>query len=353
MHEVHEERGARFTEFGGWSMPVQFEGIKQEHHAVRKGAGIFDVSHMGEVVVRGPDALELMQRLTTNDVSSLAEGEAQYSAVTREDGVLLDDTVVYRLGDGYLFVPNAGHDTEMQERWTSYRDDLGLDADVRNETERLAMYAVQGPEAVDAMEAVDADAADLARFHHLRTEVAGVECMVSRTGYTGEDGFEVVAPWGYAEDVWRAFLDAGVQPCGLGSRDTLRLEMGFLLSGQDFHPEEDPRTPWEAGLGFVVDLDHEFLGRNALQEAGEPKERFVGLRLLERGVPRHGYEIEIDGERVGVVTSGTMSPSLDTPIGLGYVDAGFAEAGTSVEVVIRGESKEAKISETPFLDKQA
>lgn len=353
VHAVHEERGAKFTEFGGWSMPVEFTGIKDEHKLVRSRAGIFDVSHMGEVVVRGPDSEELMQRLTTNDVSALGEGEAQYSAVTRDDGVLLDDTVVYRLESGYMFVPNAGHDEEMLERWTSYRDEWGLEAEVVNETERLAMYAVQGPDALEAMEEAGADVGGLERFQHGRLEVTGVECMVSRTGYTGEDGYEVVAPWGYAERVWRMFLDEGVQPCGLGARDTLRLEMGFLLSGQDFHPEEQPRTPWEAGLDFVVDLDHDFVGRDALQDAGEPEEVFAGLRLLERGVPRHGYEIVKEGDSVGVVTSGTVSPSLDEPIGLGYVDAELSEPGTEVEVVIRGESKEAKISETPFLNNQS
>jgi len=356
LYGRHDDCGAQFTEFGGWEMPVEFDSIRTEHAAVRESAGVFDVSHMGEIEVGGPDAEELTQRLTTNDVAALDPGDAQYSAIVDDDGVILDDTVVYRLPDGddaeYLFVPNAGHDEQMYDRWTDYRDEHDLTATVDNVTTEYGMVAVQGPDAPELVAArADDSVLDLGRFEAAYADVAGVECWVANTGYTGEDGFEVVFPADGAGAVWDAFAN-DCQPCGLGARDTLRLEVGLLLSGQDFHPEENPRTPYEAGIGFVVDLDTEFVGRDALaaqREAGV-EQAFVGFVLDERGVPRHGYEIRKDGDTVGEVTSGTMSPTLDEPIGLGYVDAAHADDGTSVEVVVRGTGKRATITPTPFID---
>ncbi|WP_430506342.1 glycine cleavage system aminomethyltransferase GcvT [Haloparvum sp. PAK95] len=388
LYEVHEAAGASFTDFGGWDMPVEFDSIRTEHSAVRESAGIFDVSHMGEIEVSGPDATTLMQRLTTNDVTALDPGDSQYSTITDEDGIIIDDTVVYRLPDGtpageavdgrlaageadgdhpsYLFIPNAGHDGQAYTRWVEYRDERDLDADVENTTDSWAMFAVQGPDAPDLVfDAVETgsegiestagggDAAavrDLSKFQATHAEVAGVESWVARTGYTGEDGFEVVCPAVDAEAVWNAF---DCQPCGLGARDTLRMEFGFLLSGQDFDPEENPRTPFEAAIGFAVALDTEFVGRDALaaqQEAGVD-ETFTGLVLEERGVPRHGYEItDGDGTTIGELTSGTMSPTLNQPIGLGYVDVDYADNGTEVAVAVRGEEKRATITAPPFID---
>jgi len=357
LYGRHEDRGASFTEFGGWDMPVDFDGIQEEHAAVREAAGVFDVSHMGEVEVSGPDAERLMQRLTTNDVSALDPGDAQYAAITDDDGVMLDDTVVYRLPDDwdaeFLFVPNAGHDEEAHERWTTYRDEEGLDATVENVTDDYGMVAVQGPDAPDLVAArAGEDVLDLSMFEATSTDVAGVDALVANTGYTGEAGFEVVFPADGAGAVWDAFAN-DCQPCGLGARDTLRMEYGFLLSGQDFHPEDNPRTPLEAGIGFVVDLDTDFVGRDAIaaqKEAG-PDQAFVGLTLDERGVPRHGYAITTpDGDEIGEVTSGTMSPTLDEPIGLGYVDAEYADDGTSVHVQVRGTGKQATITTPPFID---
>jgi aminomethyltransferase len=353
----HEDRGAQFTEFGGWEMPVEFDSIQDEHAAVRESAGIFDVSHMGELEVSGPDATELMQRLTTNDVAALDPGDAQYSTITDDEGVMLDDTVVYRLPEDddaeYLFVPNAGHDEQMYTRWTDYRDDHDLAATVDNVTGELGMVAVQGPDAPDLVKArTTQDISDLSMFEAKYADVAGVECWVANTGYTGEAGYELVFPADGARAVWDAFA-SDCQPCGLGARDTLRMEYGFLLSGQDFHPEDNPRTPFEAGVGFTVDLDTEFVGRDALaaqQEAGLDQE-FVGLTLEERGIPRHGYDITTpDGDPIGEVTSGTMSPTRGEPIGLGYVDTEFSEDGTTVAVEIRGTGKEATITTPPFID---
>ena len=356
MRDRHAQRGAKFTEFGGWDMPVEFDSIRDEHVAVRERAGIFDVSHMGELFVGGPDATDLMQRLTTNDVSALDPGGSQYACITTDEGVILDDTVVYHLPEGhdddYLFIPNAGHDEQMEERWTAHRDEWGLDATVSNETESWAMFAVQGPDAADLVGEAAGDAAtDLSKFQATFTEVAGADCWVARTGYTGEDGFEVLCPWDAAEDVWSEF---DCQACGLGARDTLRMEMGFLLSGQDFHPEENPRTPYEAGVSFTVDLDTEFVGRDALAEQKEAgvDESFTGLKLLDRGVPRHGYDVtDEDGTVVGTVTSGTMSPSLGEPIALGYLPTELTDPGTSLNVVVRGSEKRATVVTPPFLDR--
>jgi aminomethyltransferase len=387
LREAHDERGAKFTEFGGWDMPVEFDSIHTEHEAVREAAGIFDVSHMGEIRVTGPDATELMDRLTTNDVASLDPGRAQYSTITNEDGHIIDDTVVYRLpegdgggeaggaGDGgddgeegYLFVPNAGNDEAMHDRWTSHRDGWDLDATVENATEGWAMFALQGPDAVDRGEQeTEIEVADVSRFSIVRASVADVDCLVARTGYTGEDGVELLVPWREAEAVWSAFSDgeasgasrasadesAGVQPCGLGARDTLRIEAGFLLSGQDFDVESNPRTPYEAGISFVVDLESDFVGRDALATVAEEgvDEEFVGFRLTERGVPRHGYDIVNTENRViGEVTSGTMSPTLDEPLGMGYVPTEYADPGTSVRVVVRGQQKQARIQTLPFYE---
>ncbi len=375
LRAAHADEGARFTEFGGWEMPVQFDSITSEHATVRTAVGKFDVSHMGRIVVAGPDATTLMQRLTTNDVRALAPGEAQYAMITDEDGIVLDDTVVSRItertgdrlcssadhdavadagGPTYLFVPNAGHDVQMLERWRSHRDRWELEAAVVDATESSAMLAVQGPDAVDLLSAAtnEPDAlADCSRFGLVEATVADVDCLASRTGYTGEDGFELLCDADAARPLWEA-LDC--QPCGLGARDTLRIEMGFLLSGQDFDPGTEPRTPYEAGVGFTVELDTEFVGRDALAQVEREgiRETFVGVTLEERGVPRSGYELtDTDGETIGHVTSGTMSPTLSEPIGLGYLPLEYADPGTPVEVVVRGEGKRASVTELPFLER--
>ena len=353
LYDVHADR-ATFTDFGGWEMPVEFDSIRTEHAAVRESVGIFDVSHMGEIVVTGPDATELVQGLVTADVTALDPGDAQYAAITDDAGIMLDDTIVYRLPASerarYLFVPNAGHDAAAYDRWVDRRDDRGLDCEVRNETEAWAMVAVQGPDALDAVaDATTDSAAAPARNEIVEGEIGGVRSWIARTGYTGEDGVEILCPTAGAEAVWAAF--EGCQPCGLGCRDTLRTEMGFLLSGQDFDPDEEPRTPYEAGIGWAVDLDTDFVGRDALAAAAEsgPEETFVGLQLRERGIARHGHDVTVDGDVVGHVTSGTMSPTLGEPIALGYLPTSLSDPGTEVEVVVRGDGKRAEVVTTPFI----
>ncbi|MFO7926719.1 MAG: glycine cleavage system aminomethyltransferase GcvT [Halobacteriota archaeon] len=352
LGQHHADSGAKLTAFGGWEMPVEFDSIRTEHRAVREAAGKFDVSHMGELEVSGPDATELMNRLTTTDVTALGPGEAQYATITDSDGIVLDDTVVYRLpGSGgtidaeYLFVPNAGNDDRMCERWVEHADRWTLDATVENATESYGMIAVQGPEAIERLETLCDAPGDVSRFTVEPRTIAGVDSLLARTGYTGEDGVELLFDADASAAIWTALE---CQPCGLGARDTLRLEAGFLLSGQDFDAAENPRTPYEAGLGFVVDLDTEFVGRDALAAATDPDERLVGFRLTERGIARHGYEIVSDGEQVGTVTSGTMSPTLGEAIGLGYVPTSHSDPGTELEIAIRGEMKRAVVEDLPF-----
>jgi aminomethyltransferase len=352
LADSHGGAGARTTEFGGWEMPVEFDSITAEHEAVRTEAGKFDVSHMGQIEVRGPDATALVNRLTTNDVADLDPGEANYSAVTDADGIVLDDVVVYETAEeAYLIVPNAGHDGEMAERCRSLADRRGYDATVTNATEETAMIAVQGPDAPDHFESVTGRRFDMGRFEIAETTVAGVDCRVASTGYTGERGFEILCPAGDAAAVWSAF---DCRPCGLGARDTLRLEMGFVLSGQEFDPESRPRTPYDLGLDWVVDLDTTFVGRDALEVEAEngPDRHLTGLRLIDRGVARHGHPVTTpDGEEIGSVTSGTMSPTLGDAIALVDVAAGRVADGDVVRVVVRDEPKKARIRTPPFLDR--
>ena len=379
LYEVHADLGASFTEFGGWQMPVEFSSIREEHLAVREAVGVFDVSHMGQIEVAGPDARALMNRLTTNDVSKMRVGDAQYAAITTEDGTMLDDTITYRLPDGssetssgsdepaYLFVPNAGADETMTDRWRTYRDEWGLDASVENLTHEFGMLAVQGPSAEEAVagavsgpddssNSAGASESSLVQdlgFFKAAFEVGidGVDCLVARTGYTGEDGFELLFPAASAEDVWAAFA-SDCTPCGLGARDTLRLEAGLLLSGQDFHPEDEPRTPLEAGIGFAVALESEFVGRDALvavDDAGVD-ERLVGFSLVDRGIARHGHTAFDGDEELGPVTSGTMSPTLDRAIGLAYLPVAYTEPETAIEIDVRGRRKKAKVERLPFVD---
>ncbi|MCU4742001.1 glycine cleavage system aminomethyltransferase GcvT [Halobacteria archaeon AArc-m2/3/4] len=356
LRGLHDERGAKFTEFGGWDMPVEFDSIREEHAAVRDDVGIFDVSHMGEIHVTGPDATRLMDRLTSNDVAALEVGDSQYATITDEEGIIIDDTVVYRLPDEddeptYLFVPNAGNDEAMHQRWVDHRNEWDLEATIDNQTDEYAMFALQGPEAADlAGDVVDDPIGDLGRFEARYVTIEGIECWAARTGYTGEDGFEFLVPWMDAETVWSAF---DCQPCGLGARDTLRLEAGYVLAGEDFDHESDPRTPYEAGIGFTVKLDTEFVGRDALERVKEEgvEEKLVGFRLIDRGVPRHGYDItNTEGRVVGTVTSGTMSPTLGAPIGLGYVPLEYAEPGTTLRVIVRGQPKKARVETIPFIE---
>jgi aminomethyltransferase len=345
LFERHERAGARLVPFAGWEMPVQYEGIRQEHVTVRTRAGVFDVSHMGEIETSGPQAEEFLQRLLSNDVSRIAERGAQYSVLCREDGGVLDDLFTYRLGaDRFLTVTNASnHDKDLA--W--FREHAGdFDVEVADAHERWAMLAVQGPEARAAVERIaEGDLPERMRTAEL--SVAGVDCLVCGTGYTGEDGVEILVPPDDAPAVWDALVGQGVTPVGLGARDTLRLEVCFHLYGNDL---SEDRNPIEAGLGWCCKLDTGFIGSDALRDL-EPPDTLAPFAFTGPGIPRQGNPVRTEhGE--GVVTSGSLSPCLEVGIGMAYVPVAAAEPGTKIEVDVRGKPRAAEVREKPLYRKE-
>jgi aminomethyltransferase len=350
LFDTHVRSGARMVDFAGWEMPVQYSGLLEEHEAVRTRAGLFDVSHMGEVVFRGPDALASLNRIFTNDLGKVVDGQAQYGCLCREDGGIVDDVVVYRRSATDLLVcVNAGNRGKDHE-WL--RDHAGATR-VANESDDWAQLALQGPSAAAILQALTkVDLSALRSFRFVDGDAAGIRCTIARTGYTGEDGFELFCRPDAAPRLWEALLaagaPAGILPAGLGARDTLRLEMAYRLYGSDM---DDTTTPLEAGLGWVVKLDKgEFVGRDALlrqKEAGVPR-KLVGFVLTDPGIARHGHDVLRDGAKVGVVTSGTRSPTLRTSIGLAYVPPALAAEGSTFAVDIRGRAAAARVVKTPF-----
>ncbi len=349
LHARHVEAGARLVPFAGWEMPVQYEGVRTEHLAVRTACGVFDVSHMGEIATEGPGAEALLQRLLSNDVSRLPVGGAQYAVICREDGGILDDLFTYRLAeDRYLTVTNAANH-ERDLAW--FREHAaGFDCEVRDAIAAYAMLAVQGPEA-RAIVGRLAEGALPERMHAATLRVAGAEMLVCGTGYTGEDGVELLLDPEAAPRVWDALVAEGARPAGLGARDTLRLEVCFHLYGNDM---DETRNPIEAGLGWVCKEQTGFIGAEAVAAARErgTAERLVPFVLTGAGIPRQGNPILAAGERVGIVTSGTLSPCLERGIGMGYVRAELAEPGTEVEVDVRGRMRQARIESRPLYRKE-
>jgi aminomethyltransferase len=348
LYEAHLEAGAKLVDFAGWEMPVQYQGIRAEHQAVRTGCGVFDVSHMGQIETVGPEAGDLLQILLSNDVSKIQVGGAQYSCLCQRDGGVLDDLFTYRLADDrYLTVTNAANH-ELDLEWFKAHA-VECEAEVRDRIADFAMLAVQGPEARAIVGGL-ADGELPPRFRTAELEVAGSPALVCGTGYTGEDGVEVLlAPEG-AGALWEALLDAGATPAGLGARDTLRLEVCYCLYGNDLTGE---RTPIEAGLGWCVKEDTDFVGSEACRRVREegPEEVLAPFVLAEAGIPRQGNPILAQGEPVGEVTSGTHSPSLDVGIGMGYVRADLAEPGTRLEIDVRGKTRQAEVREQPLYAK--
>jgi aminomethyltransferase len=327
-------------------MPVQYEGIRQEHVAVRRHAGLFDVSHMGEIETSGPDTEAFLQRLLSNDVTKIASDGAQYSVLCREDGGVLDDLFTYRLApDRFLTVTNAANH-ERDYEWFK-RHTEGYDVSVADAAADHAMLALQGPDA-RAILARNLDGRAPARLRTSRARVAGVECLVCGTGYTGEDGVELLIPPDGAVRVWDALTGDGATPAGLGARDTLRLEVCFHLYGNDL---SEDRNPIEAGLGWVCKLDTGFIGAETLR-GFEPAELLVPFAFTGAGIPRQGNPILVDGQAAGVVTSGTMSPCLDIGIGMGYVPVAAREPGTKIEVDVRGKLRLAEVRERPLYRKE-
>ena len=353
LNAKHRALGARMAPFGGWDMPVEYSGIVEEHLAVRTRAAIFDVSHMGEIEIAGRDALAAVQRMTSNDASKLAIGQAQYSALTTTSGTFVDDVLVYRLADDhFLLVVNAGN-IEKDYRWIAEQSRPAGDAAAVNTSSRYALLAVQGPAALGVLQTltgVDLQAVRYYWFTH--GEIAGVRAMLSRTGYTGEDGFELFVPPPAAERVWNAVMDAGrpvtLIPAGLGARDTLRLEAAMRLYGNDI---DDTTTVLEADLGWIVNWTKpDFVGRQALanQKQTGIARKLIGFELMDRGIARHGYDVYIGDQKAGLVTSGTQTPFVKKAIGMAYLPADHTAPDHEFDIDIRGKRTRARVVPLPF-----
>jgi aminomethyltransferase len=353
LHARHVASGARMVPYAGWDMPVEYTGITAEHLAVRTHAGVFDVSHMGEIEIAGKDALKTVQYLTCNDASRLKTGQAQYSGLLTPEGTFVDDILVYRMAPShFMIVVNAANTAKAVDWITTQAKTVG-EAAVVDSSARYALIAIQGPAALDTLQPLTgADLASVRPYWFTYGEVAQARALISRTGYTGEDGFEIYIPPNMADRVWQALLQVGhpgaVVPCGLGARDTLRLEAAMRLYGQDI---DETTTPVEAGLGGIVGWDKpDFVGaeRVRAQNASGPARRLVGLEMTERAIARHGYPVLHAGATVGSVTSGTQTPFLKKAIAMAYVPPALAVPGTRVDVEIRGRASAATVVPLPF-----
>ncbi|MBN1212829.1 MAG: glycine cleavage system aminomethyltransferase GcvT [candidate division Zixibacteria bacterium] len=347
--EYHEAAGAKMVAFAGYYMPIQYKGITEEHLAVRKNVGMFDLSHMGEFEVTGNDALAFLQKTTTNNVAVLKSGEIQYNCMTYDNGGIVDDLLVYRMEDRFFLVVNAAN-IDKDFAWLSSH--LEGDAVLENHSDDFGLLAIQGPNAEKVLAKMTSyNLAEIPYYHHVTAEIAGVELMFSRTGYTGEDGFELYIPPEHCATLWEAAIAAGrefnMELIGLGARDTLRLEMKMALYGNDI---DQTTTPIEAGLGWIVNLEKDFIGKDiiARQKEEKPPRRLVCLEMNDKVFPRHGYDIYSDEKVVGQVTSGTFSPSLQKPIALGYVPRELSKSGSAVEIDIRKKRFPAVVVKPPF-----
>ncbi len=352
LSHIHEALGAKIVPFAGYNMPVQYEGVNTEHETVRNAVGVFDVSHMGEFLISGPKALELIQKVCSNDASKLVDGKAQYSCFPNETGGIVDDLIVYRFSEvKYMMVVNASN-IEKDWAWVNKHNTMG--AEVRNLSDDYSLLAIQGPKAVEAMQSLTSvDLSSIPFYSFMVADFAGIEhVIISATGYTGSGGFEIYCKNSEAEQVWNKVMKAGakygIKPIGLAARDTLRLEMGYCLYGNDINEET---SPLEAGLGWITKFTKDFINADALKKQKEEgiTRKLVAFELEERGIPRHDYEIvDADGNKMGIVTSGTMAPSLNKGIGLGYVPVSFSEAGSRIYIQIRKNQIPATVVKLPF-----
>jgi len=356
LEATHIEMGAKMVPFAGYNMPVQYSGLKNEHHAVREAAGMFDVSHMGEFFVEGPDALPFLQKVTSNDVSKLLPGKIQYSCMPNKEGGIVDDLLVYCFGnEHFLLVVNASN---MEKDWNHLMQyTAGFDVTMRNDSDAYSLLAVQGPKATEILQSLTGvDLAEIKYYHFVIGEMAGIaDVIISATGYTGAGGFELYVFNQDAKKLWDAVMAAGephgLLPAGLGARDTLRLEMGMCLYGNDI---DDTTSPLEAGLGWITKFTKEFVSSEkfAVQKEAGVSQKLVGFEMIDRGIPRHGYEIaDLAGNVIGRVTSGTNSPTTGKNIGMGYVPVALAEEGSEFAVVIREKLIKAQVVKLPFVKK--
>lgn len=347
LYELAIELNARMTGFSGWEMPVQFSGITQEHHAVRSDAGMFDISHMGKFALSGSNVLTQIQKLVPSDLSRLQPGQAQYTVLLNPQGGIIDDLIFYlQAGDRWMVIVNAATTQKDRDWMLSYLDGV----EFQDLSDSQALIAVQGRKAVEHLQAiVDQDLSGIRAFGHLEVKVLGQPAFLARTGYTGEDGFEVMLDPQAGVELWRSLLKTGVTPCGLGARDTLRLEAAMALYGQDIN---EVTTPLEAGLSWLVHLDTKgnFIGRSVLEDQKQNgvKQRLVGLQMQGRNIARHDYPIFYEGEKVGIVTSGTLAPTVGQAIALGYVPTELSKPGQQLEIEIRGKNYSAIVVKRPF-----
>ena len=353
LHEIHEFYKAKIISFAGYLMPVRYSSDKEEHLAVRNSVGIFDVSHMGEFILKGPKALDLIQKISTNDASKLFPGRAQYSCMPNGKGGLVDDLIIYMLDENeYMLVVNAAN-IEKDWNWIQSQNDLGVE--MENISDEICLFAVQGPNATKVLqELTETDLSAIKFYHFEQDKFAGKEdVIISATGYTGSGGFEIYLNKKDAPEVFRKIMEVGekyeIKPIGLGARDTLRMEMGFCLYGNDI---DDTTSPIEAGLGWITKFNKEFINKEEFEKQKEEgvTEKLIGFKMVDKGIPRQGYTIfNGDNEEIGRVTSGTMSPSMNIGIGLGYIKTSYAKPDTTIFIDIRSKSYEAKIEKLPLL----
>ncbi len=357
LFEEHQRLGGRLVEFGGWEMPVQYSGVMQEHEAVRNAAGLFDVSHMGEVIIEGPGAEEFVNFAITNDITKIAVNQAVYSAMCHQNGGIVDDLVIYKTSpQSFFLVVNASntdkdyaHLEKLKSSWS------GPAFTMRNASPEFSQIALQGPKSETILKKLtETELSDIKNYWFKNGKVAGETALIARTGYTGEDGFEIYVPWNAGPKVWNALLEAGasegIKPCGLGARDTLRLEMKYALYGNEL---SDNTNPLEVGLAWVTKLDKkDFYGKSSLDAAKTAgiQKALVGIKSLSRSIPRHGYPVySVDGARIGEVTSGSSSPTLKIPVGVVFIDKAHSKVGNKILVEIRDQKHEFEIVKTPFV----
>ncbi len=353
LNSLHEQIGGKMVPFAGYNMPVRYSSDIEEHMTVRNAVGVFDVSHMGEFILKGPDALDLIQRVTTNDASKMVDGQAQYSCLPNKDGGIVDDLIVYRIADQhYMLVVNASN---IDKDWNWISQFNTKNVEMQNISDNMCLFAVQGPKAISTLQRLtNVSLKDIKYYHFQIGELAGIpDLILSNTGYTGAGGFEIYLPNEHAVKLWNEIFNAGaefgIKPIGLGARDTLRLEMGFCLYGNDI---DDTTSPFEAGLGWITKFTKDFTNSENLKKQKEQgvTRKLVGFRMVDKGIPRHDYSIiDAKGSKIGRVTSGTMSPVLGIGIGLGYVETGFAAPGTEIFIDVRGRALKAAVQKTPLI----
>lgn len=357
LYDKHVALKAKIIDFGGWAMPVQYTNVIDEHKTTRNAAGLYDICHMGEIEVRGPQALDLLQLALTRNLADQTTGQVKLSALLNEEGGVIDDLTVYKMDEnGYMLVTNA---TPRERDWewiNKIKTDKKFNCELKDISDETGKLDLQGPRSEEILQKItDADLKDMRFYHFCKSNVAGIESIVSRSGYTGEDGFEIYAPGNVIGQIWDKLMtigfESGMKPCGLGARDTLRLESGMMLNGQDM---DESVSPLEVPYGWIVDKNKEFVGSAALRakQSSEMRKKLVGLEMTGRGIARHGYKVFHDGKEIGIVTSGTFSPTLNKAIGMAFLDIDYCKPDTQIDIAIRDAMTAAKVVKLPFYKRE-